>query len=343
MSHLRALTLLGVLGFGFALVAASAEAFDVSGLNCDNPELLGECLAGLAASRAKVETFRIDFEWKQTLPALMTVQDAAGNPLAIGAGDGTSTMLGRGHLRLKSTTKRLLGAPGSPVSTNEELSVRGSSYLVYAVSFPSGKGNVQQFEFEDLAEAGPRARELNQVVFGDDIMNYGFGDGETTLERHLSVHADVNRWTVQRLPDGTINIARYSSAVNTAAVPDCEWRVDPGRGWLITNVLNRAEDGSTDLHVRVEADLVNGIWFPVAYQREYADSLLSVRITKAELNKGVTDEMFEWPSFGAGLEGFHGFKSEVSGETTNFVVRGGLPIEAATSEFFTRDAAKEAK
>ncbi|MBI1320625.1 MAG: hypothetical protein GC168_17005 [Candidatus Hydrogenedens sp.] len=329
--------LLALLISSIQVADAAPDGFDA--LNCNDLPLLRECLEQQDAARQSIQGFRLTLEWQQSGP----LAEGGDKPLHVSAG-GTCELIGFDSLRMKSASSTTTAQPNGLEQTLTETSVIGSGFFVYGVQRSGQKGTAQQFDFKNISDLDERAAALADATMGQDVLRYGFGDGVTTLERHLEMHQDVNRWFIERQADGLIRLSRYSPATSDPDLSDCEWYIDPARGGLIVRTVNRDFDGSVLSDLKVETEEVSpGLWFPTGFARRGEGSMTKARFTQVQVNPELSLEDFGWQVFGNRLEGYRGFRKALDGQISSFVVENGLPVARSPQALVgdtSRDSAK---
>jgi len=304
---------------------AVAAPDEFANIECNDRPLLLECLERQDAAREQIRGLRLTMEWQQS----GALEEGSNQSLQT-TSEGVTELLGLESLRLQSSVRTTTVHSEAKVQSLTETCVLSSDFFLYGVQPSEQKGTVQQFDFSTFSDLDERGKALHNGTMGQDILRYGYGDGVSTLHRHLSVHQDVNRLLVERQDDGLIRVARFSPATSDPKLPDCEWHIDPARDWLIVRTINRDFDGSilSDLTVDVEKTS-QGIWFPMGFTRNGGGTLLTARLTQVDVNPELSSEDFAWQAFGHRLEGYRGFRKSLDGQVSNFIVENGVPIAGA--------------
>lgn len=160
---------------------------------------------------------------------------------------------------------------------------------------------------------------------GTDMLKYGFGSGNETLQELIAAEGPSSRWRVHKehAPDGRtlFRVERFTPLVRDPDTPTMELIVDPAQGFLVTSFIARAADGSLGMRRIVRAEPVGpgGAWFPMevhetVYEPWIATSVAArkrlrgafhvddegrkvsgtttMRITSVQINKPIDDAAF---------------------------------------------------
>lgn len=307
---------------------------DLPPLKCNDLPLLQETAEKLAAARLKLGDITYSYTWEHVTGPALDPDSEQEALIANTTTRGASEVVISGNLWYKSTEKTSHHVSGDSVS-ERECAVLSKSFLGFATQVIGQRGNMQQFDIDTNGEMSERASALKDILFGNELIQYGFGDGTAYLDEHLRRHPDANKWNIFKQEDGLVRLQRFSPVIADKQTPDCEWFIDPNQGWLIVRVINRGETGEILFEININAgELQPGIWFPTAYTRNEGTASSKANIASIQINTPVRKTAFEWEGFGTALEGYAGFREMTTGETRNFVVQNGVPIEAPTNKVF---------
>ncbi|MBI4559369.1 MAG: hypothetical protein HY706_17420 [Candidatus Hydrogenedentes bacterium] len=151
-------------------------------------------------------------------------------------------------------------------------------------------------------------RRSYRTIFPRDVLSYGFGDGELTLQGiydHLSKEQEMNLSVEKGAAQDEKDVYRVKIYDKSSEQPFEELTVDTGKGALITRAVMFSGSKITQEMKVLAKEAAPSVWFPVVWEeviytksKETGDLVERTRsrceIKDLEVNQEIPDEQFTW-------------------------------------------------